>query len=656
MEDSKPNTTPNELLTVDAEVNHLGFGRFHLMALAVLGLANASDAVELLCLSFILPLLDGSSSSNGKCGGVDEPTHPGDEYAATYTTQNKALLSSGIFFGMLVGGLVFGVGADRWGRRVTLCVSLAINAAFGLLSSVTKSFWVLLACRVLAGFGVGGSIPGVFTLAAELLPEKDRGFWLSTVAWWWMVGSVYAAGAAWAMLGVGKLPWQTYAAVCTIPAAVASALIFFLLPESPRFLHSKGDSAGAAQALATIAAWNRRPTRLSQGWVLREGVDQEDAERGSYAQEEAGTTFASSSSSSAASAAASTGSAGGVELLSSVSSSKSARGASEPSSAALWALGVSPSPGESGSGSEAEGAGFRGPGGSEQLAIRSAASKAEAEGESQGLLGFASPSQGAAPNGAALLSSSQKGTACGKLIPRDLCGTVMVMFEPQNRRVSIILSYVWFALSFGWYGLILWIPTLFCNANVDLDAFQVRLRATPLPPRPPRAQQRPAASSPSPPPPTTLTTPSPWLLAPQDSFLVAASNLPGNILSGLLMDRVGRKGILASSLVAACISAICFRYANSEVTVVLAACVLNAVSTCSWNSLDCLSTESFPTGLRTTALGMLAAMGRLGSIAGQFVFGSLAENNTNELLILSGIVLGTGALASLALPTFKFKD
>jgi len=137
---------------------------------------------------------------------------------------------------------------------------------------------------------------------------------------------------------------------------------------------------------------------------------------------------------------------------------------------------------------------------------------------------------------------------------------------------------------------------------------------------------------------------------------VAASNLPGNLLSALLMDRVGRKGILTGSLVAACASAIAFRFAKTEVTVVLAACTLNAVSTCSWNSLDCLSTESFPTGLRTSALGLLAATGRVGSIVGQFVFGSLVEQHTNELLILAGIVLGTGAVASVAMPKFQFKE
>jgi VNT family MFS transporter (synaptic vesicle glycoprotein 2) len=86
------------------------------------------------------------------------------------------------------------------------------------------------------------------------------------------------------------------------------------------------------------------------------------------------------------------------------------------------------------------------------------------------------------------------------------------------------------------------------------------------------------------------------------------------------------------------------------VLVVLAACILNAVSTISWNSLDCLSTESFPTALRTTALGVLAASGRLGSIVAQFVFGALIDVSVPLLLTTAAAVLGAGALSSLLLP------
>lgn len=116
------------------------------------------------------------------------------------------------------------------------------------------------------------------------------------------------------------------------------------------------------------------------------------------------------------------------------------------------------------------------------------------------------------------------------------------------------------------------------------------------------------------------------------------------------MDRVGRKGVLCGSLLAACACAVAFPFATTEATVVTASCLLNAVSTCSWNSLDCLSTEAFPTNLRTSSLGMLAAFGRLGSIAGQVVFGSLIDESIVALLATAAVILGLGAVAAAALP------
>lgn len=471
-EEGDPKT---QVLSVDDEIEHLGFGRYQTVALLVLGLANASDAVELLCLSFILPNLT-------------------TEGGTPLTSSNKAALSSAIFLGMLAGGLVFGVAADSLGRRTTLAFSLAINSLFGFLAASSPRFEALLICRVLAGFGVGGSIPGVFTLAAEVLPTLNRGFWLSTVAWWWMVGAVYTAGVAWVMMGAFRVGWQWFAAVCAIPAGVAAALVLLLLQESPRFLHTSGDGGGARDALVKMARASGKESRLAvgRGWRL-------------------------------------------VEV---------------PHSAAAAVA-------------------------------------------------------GAAAGGAKVSSSSS--SLCPACFSTLSLTPIWDFFSPPNRRVATLLCVVWFCLSLGWYGLMSWLPSLFKAAKLNLDVYQ-------------------------------------------DSFLVTAAYLPGNVVSAVLMERIGRRGVLAVSLLLACLSALCFPFATSEATVVLAACVLNAVSTCSWNALDVLSAESFPTSLRTTAIGLLAATGRLGSIAGQWIFGSLIDVSVVALLSSAGLFLGIGAIAAWLLP------
>jgi MFS family permease len=348
-------------------------------------------------------------------------------------------------------------------------------------------------------------------------------------------GSIYASGAAWLMLDKLGLHWQWFAAVCAFPAGLASVLVATMLPESPRFLWAAGDAAGASASLLTIARWNGRPSRLSQGWELCEP---------------------------GAGASATTGTGGEEHEAAGLLSSTEVAGSSGSSS---------------------------GSGGGETASLAMVAPGAKT---------VAGPRRGA--------PLRRCGGQCAAIT-----APMRSLLAPPLRRSSLLLGAIWFALSFGWYGLILWVPTLFCEAKVDLDAYQ-------------------------------------------DAFLVNAANLPGNLVSALLIDRVGRKGVLWGSLLASCASAVAFSFARTEATVLLASCSLNAMSTCSWNALDCLSTETFPTELRTSAMGVLTATGRLGSIAGQLVFGAMLDSSTTvALLCLAGGVLGLGALAAMALPAFK---
>lgn len=76
-----------------------------------------------------------------------------------------------------------------------------------------------------------------------------------------MVGSIFAATAAWVLLGddfagrriVPGGTWQHYALVAAMPAASALLLTYFLVPESPRFLAKAGRSTSQANAVRVVA-------------------------------------------------------------------------------------------------------------------------------------------------------------------------------------------------------------------------------------------------------------------------------------------------------------------------------------------------------------------------------------------------------------------
>ena len=111
------------------------------------------------------------------------------------------LLSAAVFIGMLFGGLLCGILSDAIGRKPCLLYSLTLNLIAGVASAFTPNITWLIVCRVVAGIGIGGSVPSVFTLGAELFPPHIRGKLLSVIASFWMVGAIFTGLMGWIMLG-----------------------------------------------------------------------------------------------------------------------------------------------------------------------------------------------------------------------------------------------------------------------------------------------------------------------------------------------------------------------------------------------------------------------------------------------------------------------
>ena len=118
----------------EVALKYLGFGLFHCFLLLVNGIALSSDAVEVLSISFVLPIL-----------------YKPEEFGIS--DAESAVLSSIIFLGMLFGSYFWGSLADIAGRRTTLLFSLALSGLFGLASAFAPTFWVFILLRFCSGFG-----------------------------------------------------------------------------------------------------------------------------------------------------------------------------------------------------------------------------------------------------------------------------------------------------------------------------------------------------------------------------------------------------------------------------------------------------------------------------------------------------------------------
>ena len=83
-------------------------------------------------------------------------------------------ITSLLLLSWAAGGVVFGWIADRIGRRQALFATIAIYAAGTGLCALTTNLWQLIACRTIAGLGIGGEWGIGAALVAEGVPENRR--------------------------------------------------------------------------------------------------------------------------------------------------------------------------------------------------------------------------------------------------------------------------------------------------------------------------------------------------------------------------------------------------------------------------------------------------------------------------------------------------
>lgn len=83
------------------------------------------------------------------------------------------VFGSSLFSGM-IGALVLGQAADRFGRKIVLTLAMLLFAVSSLATPLTQTLHALLAVRLITGFGLGGAIPIIIALTSEAAPPGLR--------------------------------------------------------------------------------------------------------------------------------------------------------------------------------------------------------------------------------------------------------------------------------------------------------------------------------------------------------------------------------------------------------------------------------------------------------------------------------------------------
>ncbi|HEV2336711.1 MAG TPA: MFS transporter [Stellaceae bacterium] len=235
------------------KLDTIPFSAYHILIIAVLALVGFIEGYDLVITGSLLVL-------------AKAPLH--------LTGADIKWLAVGPTFMLCVGGFLSSAVSDHWSRKTIMLIGVIATTGFTLLIPLVQSADQLIIVRLLTGIGAGGAVSAAFPIAAELMPAQHRRTY----------GAIYEMSLAASFTVVpfigGLLAGNDYAfRFLALPGGLAvtvvPVLIYFVLPESPRWHLQKGRAQTAVDILNRIIA--RSGNRVPPLTVAELGDHQEAA-------------------------------------------------------------------------------------------------------------------------------------------------------------------------------------------------------------------------------------------------------------------------------------------------------------------------------------------------------------------------------------------
>lgn len=155
-------------------------------------------------------------------------------------------------FGWAFGGFTWGVIGDKLGRKKSLLFAITFYGIFTVLTGFMPSWFGVMICRLLSGFGVGGVAVASYTLCSEVWPQKSKAIIIGILSIAFPVG-IFSAG----LINFLVSSWREGFMVGLIPLllAVIGALV---IKESASWVLDRNDTTVRQGTFRTMFSSSHR--------------------------------------------------------------------------------------------------------------------------------------------------------------------------------------------------------------------------------------------------------------------------------------------------------------------------------------------------------------------------------------------------------------
>lgn len=186
--------------------------------------------------------------------GIISGASPLIESDFNLSVAQTGFITSSVLIGSCVGALSIGALSDRFGRKKLLILSAVLFLLGSGMCALSTGFLMMIAARIILGLAVGAASALTPAYLAELAPKERRGSLSTLFQLMITFGILLAYAYNLGFLGhniAGVRDWRWMLGSALIPAALL-LIGGLLLPESPRYLVSKGKEREAFKVLTLI--------------------------------------------------------------------------------------------------------------------------------------------------------------------------------------------------------------------------------------------------------------------------------------------------------------------------------------------------------------------------------------------------------------------